>query len=998
MSVIMVIFALILAGIVSAARLPLGRLPEIEIPRVIVEAEMPGLPAADIRALLTVPLEDSLASARGLVRMASMSRDGRAVLSLDFAWGEKTARASSRVKDIIDAAYLALPEGASKPGVLSFDPEAEPLLIISLASKSGDLAFARYFAGHEAKARLRRVEGAGQVIVSGGVEREVAVSVDMRRAAARGLTVHDIARLVAAENNDVPAGAVREGRIESVAVVRGRATDPAGLAALVFQGPSGPFRLSDLAEVEERDAAIKSLFVVDGEERVCIELYRRSGADPVATARNARRVVKNMADEFGRDLAIDIVSDASLPIAASVRSLALDGAVGALVAAMVLLALLGDPRAATLVASTIPVSVAVTLAALRLLGRSLNGMSLGGMALAIGMISDNAVVVLDSLSRRCAGNAARPDSTAAAGATMVVLGGTLGSMATTAVVFVPIIFLPGALGAIFGDLALSVVIANISGWLIAVLALPAMYRLFWSPSRPQKKRKLETAYRQALARAMRKPGLVLCGAALLAVSGLALTLTRPVAFLPPDAATRLELRAVFPPGSDLLGMAPKAAALSAALKTLPGIRVVFGRSGAEADDLARLADLDREESSLVLACELATGCDLPAVRKSLLDTARELLPGINVSIDIPLDPAARLMGLADAATLAIRASSPADLASRADSVEEALRLASGTALRVIERLPGGASPRILVEPRRDESARLGLGIAAAASALRVATAGATVSSIRRGDGERPIVVFASGAGSADLSGSLSGLLAIPVAAGPDRIIPAAAMARFSTSSEPTALARLDRSDVLYLKAIPAIGRERELEKALASVLQETKFAVKTARTAFGMYGRAMSLSVILVLLLLYLTLGAQFESFGLPLAIMATIPLAMAGVGPVLLASGTGLDSGSILGLVVLFGVVVNNAILLHEAGCARRSSGAGPGVAAYAGASDRARPILVTSLTTIVALLPMCLPSTGATQRSMALTMVGGIVASTVLTMFVSPVVFAGPRAKAEA
>jgi len=186
------------------------------------------------------------------------------------------------------------------------------------------------------------------------------------------------------------------------------------------------------------------------------------------------------------------------------------------------------------------------------------------------------------------------------------------------------------------------------------------------------------------------------------------------------------------------------------------------------------------------------------------------------------------------------------------------------------------------------------------------------------------------------------------------------------------------------------GRDRDLAAAIDQVIATTSDTERSDISAFSIYGKAMARAVFLVLVLLYLTLGAQFESFVMPLVIMATIPLAMAGVGPALVIAGIGLDSGSVLGLVVLFGTVVNNAILLYEASSAKSAAGARSTTAAYAGSSDRVRPVLATTLTTVLALLPICLSPTGAAQRSMSVALLGGLVASTALTLFISPIVFA--------
>lgn len=994
-AVAMLLVSTLLAGGLAAARLPRGRLPEISVPRIVVEAAMPGLPASEVRSLLAVPLEDALASAKGLVRSSSISRDGRTVIVLDFKWGEDVSRASGRVREIIDAAYATLPEGAAKPSVLQYDPGVEPLIVATLKPRNGDLVSARRLAEYEARSRLGRVEGVGSVVVSGGCTREAAVAVDMRRAAARGLTVYDVATVIASECADAPAGSLREGTVELVAVTRGQASCADELADIVAPWPSGAFRISDLAAVSERNAPRKSVFVSGGEECVALELYRRPGADPVATARLAREALARLAVEFSREAEIETIRDSSLPVAASIRDLAIAGVFSAAIVALTLFVVLGDSRAGTLVASSLPVAAAAVFCVLHALGRSLNGMSLGGLGLAIGMVSDNAVVVLDALSSRFSSRNERPGVDETAEAVTTVLSGTFGSMITTAVVFIPVFFLPGAIGGLFGDLAISIIAANVAGWFVAVLALPAAYRATWSPRPSRRAVKLEPAYRRALALAFRRPVAVIVLAGLAALSGGFIVATRPVAFMPADAAETLIVSVLFPAGTDPDGMVDGARALSSALSSVPGVQEAYGGAGAENEDGGRRSDPAYTEEMLGIVCQLEPRADAGAAMKALLQAAATALPGLDATIRAPSDPAARMLGLDGGTVVAVRGNTIEEADARADQFEARLRREAGGAMTSMKRSPSGTKPRVLMSPRREAAATLGISAADAALVVRAATEGVKAARLDDGGRETDVMVFASGAGGADGAGSMVEAARVLVSAGDSAPVPASAVACFSRTDADAAVARLDRADVVYLEPESAPGSSRGLAAAVARTLATSPGAVRSDESAFRIYGGAMASTMVLVLVLLYLTLGAQFESFVLPVLIMATIPLSLAGVGPALLLTGTGLDSGSILGLVVLFGVVVNNAIFLYEASAARRTAGAGAEVSAYAGASDRVRPVLATSLTTIVALLPLCLSPAGAAQRSMSIAMLGGMLASTALTLFVAPVTFAAMNAR---
>jgi len=619
----------------------------------------------------------------------------------------------------------------------------------------------------------------------------------------------------------------------------------------------------------------------------------------------------------------------------------------------------------------------------------LTSMSLGGISLAVGMISDNAVVVLDALTGSFASAHHRPDVEETALAAASVLSGTLGSMLTTAVVFIPVFFLPGAIGGLFGDLAISIIIANIAGWCIAMLALPALYRSTWTSTPNRGRLLLEPGYRRLLKSAMRKPVVSVGCATCLAIGGGLLVMTRPVLFMPQESATELLVTVMFPAGTDPDGIAEVARSLCGTVSSVPGITSVCGSAGAEAEDAVRRADPSFAGEKLVLVCSLATGADINDLKASLVDAATASIPGFTIEIGLPADPAARLLGLDGAKVIAVRGETAQEAADRADRFEQAISMQAGSALGSVGRAPSGKKTRIVIQPRRAAAAALGTTLSDAAMAIRAATQGVKAAVLERDGKEMDVRILAGDSHGTDIAHSMAEVTSVPVRVISGNPVPAIRIATFERTQGEASYARLDRADVVYLEPRAATGKLKEVARAVEVVLSTSVHAARSNESAFKVYGRAMAGAVILVLVLLYLTLGAQFESFVLPLTIMATIPFAMAGVGPALFLTGTGLDSGSIMGLVVLFGVVVNNAILLHEASSARRQAGAGAAFAALAGASDRVRPVLATTLTTVVALLPMCLSATGAAQRSLAIAVLGGLTASTALTLFIVPIVF---------
>jgi multidrug efflux pump subunit AcrB len=984
----MAMAALILGGGFALSVLPLDRLPDFSYPRVTVETLYPGMGAADVRSILTIPLEDALASVKGLQRLRSVSRDGASVVVLDFRWGTDPNGASVLVREAIDAVYPNLPEGAKKPMVVPGDPNEEPHSIISVVSPAGDGIFARNLAEYELRARFRRIDGVGTVILVGGENPEARIILDIPRSLSGGLRPVDLAQYLAAETADIPAGNAREGEMELVVVSSGRPGSVEELAQIPV--PAGPalVRLSDLAELSEGRARRKSLFLFDNREQVALEIYRRPGVDPVKLSRDIEKVLGEARAAFSRDLELSLVYDSSGAILEGVRNLSISALLGTAAVIGTLIFFIRQVRYSILTALSIPLSAAAALVVLALTGRSLNSMSLGGIALGIGLVSDTAVIVLDLLHRNFSG---RPPLAEEIGACVsTVSGSSFASTATTAVVFIPIIFLPGPLGALFGDLSVSLVSSITAGWIFAQFALPALFGFFYKvPSGSGLNRKTFRGYRRLLAFGLRHPGRVLFFALGFSLSGGFILFTRPAAFVFPDDAGEVEVSLTFPAGTDLEAAGRYGVLLSRALSELPAIQKTFGRGGAEEEDVGRRADTDYRKEELRLRCILRKGAEpvkAMAEIQQVLDgfVLSRLPPGTVGVAAYPQDKTERLLGLSPGHTLAVRGKDREEASFRArEAAEKVSRLAGPGAVNL---RPFGSRPELRIYPDREAAAHLGISVMEMAETVHAATEGVVVTSLEI-DG-RPLDIRVSGDLRRDFPRPEAMVEAIPLGTGEGGPVFLGVLGRVEQTQAEAVLARLDRGDVIYLDALPQPGTEAGLSQVMDE-LNKTPGISRADESAFIRYRTSLIVTLVLVLILLYMTMGAQFESFLLPGILMLTIPFSLAGAGPALLLTGTGLDSGSVLGLVVLFGLAVNNGILLYETAVEKMSRGFPAAAAVYSGAAGRFRPVLATTLTTLFALLPLVVSPLGSSQHSMASAMLGGIGASTLLTLFALPPIF---------
>lgn len=1010
--------AVLLLGASAAGGMPVDYLPDVAVPTLVVSASFPGMPAEEMRALVAMPLEEALSSVKGQTRIASVSAEGKTTIVVDFAWGEPLLAASLRAAEAVDAAYPSLPEGAAKPMILPFDPAESATLIVAVRNRSGDNAASRRFAEYEAKTRFQQAAGVGSVILVGGTEREILVSVDPERAAARGVGAARIAEFLSGENVDYPAGLVREGELELPLRATGKATTRAGLALLRVPTQGGGFPLGDVATIGEGDKERESVFALDGKEWTALEVTRRKGSSPLEASASARAAIEELRADFGRDYEIVLAHDESSRLAATIGSVVEAIGVGALIAFLVLVLFTRNLAASLILVSVMPVSIVAALAALRMAGCTANLMLLGGFSLGIGMITDNAVVALEHLLSRFRGRD-RVDGGEIAEAMGEVSGAMFGSTLTAIIVFAPVMLLPGALGALFSDLSLALIFSIFMSWLSGTTLVPALFRLLFPFLRKARMRApaKKGIYARGLGAAFRRPLVAALAAVALSVAGLATALSLRVEFMPEGDSDRVEVKADFPPGTAPEPIAAYASALTGTLRALPGIEAAWARAGGEKEDYRYQSSASARDEELTV--EVAFSPDRYAgsagARKAIEAALAGFAPpgGLRPSIALgkPASAIERVLGFSAAGrTVAVSGATSAEARSNAAAFASLLGAGKeGSPFASVGVSPSGTRPELRVLPDREALAAKGLGFADIAGALSAAVEGRVATSQREAGREVEVRVKDS------RRYSEAGIGGIVAANAKEGSIPLAAVARLERTESAPETARLDRRDVAYVEASPLPGRSAEADAAIARAMAE-RFpgglgASMAEGSAFESNSRAIAIAALLVVALLYLALGAQFESFSLPLLLLCAIPLSFGGVGAALAALGYSINYGSALGLIVLFGVSVNNSILLWDqssrrfaaALAARDAIPAGElrelaREAAREGALSRLRPIVMTALTSTLALLPVLFSRAELAQKAMSAALLGGFAASTALTLLVAPLLFSGRLARAEA
>ena len=1102
-AITMFMIAIAVFGLVSLQRLSMDLLPEISYPTLTVRTSWPGAAPEDIEERVSVRIQESLSTLAGLVRTSSVSRAGTSDVVLEYEWGTDMTFTVQDVRDKLDSLFM--PPGAERPLILRYDPNLDPILRLGVrrAGASGgekDLIHLRWIAEHRIERELESLEGVAAVQVRGGLEEEIRVRVDPFKLSAHSIDPNQLAARLAQENLNASGGVVREGSTEYLVRTLNEFQDLAEIENLpVVQRGEAVIRMRDIATVERTHRKREVVTRLNGGEAVEVAIYREAGSNIVDVAeavkarvlgdeqqrRHTARLDEGGGEAGGRargrfedrrlenylqwrlrnDVEIELLSDQSVFIKAAVDDVKQAAVLGALLAVCVMWFFLRRLATTLIVAAAIPISVIVTFAPMFLLDVSLNLMSLGGLALGVGMLVDNAIVVLESISR-CREEGDDVASAAVRGLREVA-GAITASTLTTVAVFAPIVFVHGIAGQIFGDQAVTVVSALLVSLLVAVLFIPMLASRAWlqgdflSGRERRPAPALVSDLTWSWARCV-SSGLTLLGRALLLVlMGAALVLAA-LARLSGEAGrvATWPLRAAFDRvwgaaeraypallrgslarpwivllfvlllgwlafervadlGVELLpeihqgeftahvGLGVESplentdrvmSALDRRVRTMTGVGVTALTVGVEADTLSR--DIEGEHTARLtvrLDEEHATYAEeervLGDVRR-LLDTNPEVR-SVDVTRPTPFALEAPVAVEVLGHDLEHMQAVAQEVRRRMSSIEQLTDVRSSVR-------PGHPEARVVFD--RDKTLEYGLDLAGVSSLVRDQLLGDVATRFVEGDDRIDIRVLGDERYLATL-GDVLDLSVNPSAATP---LPLNAVARVELVQGPAEIRRIGNSRAIVVSAsgsgLDLGGLNTRVERALNDMVTPDDVFVELGgqkrELEEGM--ASMRFALLLAIFLVYVVMASQFESLVQPLIIMLTVPLAGVGVVFTLDLLDQSLSVVVFIGLILLAGIVVNNAIVLVDRINKSRDAGLDLHTAILEGGSARLRPILMTTLTTALGLLPLTgwlagVPwlgtfgsGEGAEIRApMAITVIAGLVSSTLLTLVVVPVVY---------
>ncbi|HUP00849.1 MAG TPA: efflux RND transporter permease subunit [Gemmatimonadota bacterium] len=1018
-AVAMFFLAVMLLGAVSLSRMPVSLLPEVSYPRLVVWTTVLEVGPAEVERYVTRPIEEAVSAVPGVLSIESASREGQSTVTVRFPWGAEMEFAQLHVRERLDNLVDRLPQAADRPTILRIDPGAEPILIASVTAEAGgpSLAEVDRLAETVFRRRLEQLDGVGRAAVVGAVEREIRVEVDPARLAAHDLSIEEVASALDQANASAPGGTIRRGRSRYALRALGEYGSMEEIASTVVARAEGggTIRVADLASVVDTLAERESAAYYGGRPSIGILVYRESGANAVAAARDVERTFKELEGQYpGVEIAI-VTSQADF-ITSAIRNVVWALVLGGILAFLVLFPFLKDFRWPITIALAIPISVVGAFVLLYFSGVSLNIMSLGGLALGVGMLVDNSIVVLENVFRHRE-RGALPREAAARG-TEEVQGAITASTLTTIAVFGPILYVGGLAGALFAELALAVTFSLLASLLVALTLVPVLAARFGAAAGERSgersarggrlgrlRRGLARFDRGFAALAARYERALVWGLdhrpRVLGWAGAAVAVALLVALLlPRDVLPEVDQRTFtawisLPPGTPLETTEEVALRIDRWLRDQPEAAAVLTRIGrASAAEVVQAV----EQGPNVAVIDVRLSASGGGSTRGVMERLREAFAGL---------PAGTLALETGAATElgTVLGTEEADLAVELRGAGlDTLRLVAGEVAGRIEGLPMLADvgagleedhPELRIDLDRDAIARYGLAVETVVGALTDRTRGRLATEFVDFDRKVPVVVGLEDAERRDLDRVLSGTV---------EGVPLRLLVGIDQAVGPVAIRRVDQDQVVQVIAGIADGSLSGAIGAVENALEgyeppaEVEVTVAGGREELGRSFRALGFAFLLALILVTMILAAQFESVVQPLVVLLAVPMALVGAVLALVLTGSGLNTMSLIGIVVLLGIAVNDAIIKVDFINQARNAGLDLRGAILEAGRARLRPIVMTSVTTILGLLPMAIGlGSGAELRApIAVAVIGGMITSTVLTLLIVPVFYAwlaGPR-----
>jgi HAE1 family hydrophobic/amphiphilic exporter-1 len=998
-SVFMFTVAAVIFGLISYSKLKLNLLPKISYPTLTIKTEYPGTAPSEIENIISKPIEETCGVVDNVVRLSSVSRAELSEVSVEFAWHTNMDFATLKLREKLD--LLRLPVGATKPVILRYDPNQEPIMRLGLSGEA-DLARIRYIAEREVKQALESIEGVAACSISGGLEDEIHIDIDEQKLSLLNIPITTVANRLAQENVNLSAGILKQKDSQYLVRTVNQFQDVEEIKGIIIEKRGDvQITLGSVADVFRGYKERKVISRINGRECIEAAIYRAADANTVSVADDVTARLQTVRENILKPRNMDyvIITNQAKFIKNTIQEVKQTALYGGILAVLVLLYFLKDFRSTLIIGAAIPISVIITFFLMYSSNITLNIISLGGLALGIGMLVDNSIVVLESIQRYRESGASAYDS--ALQGTTEVAGAVTASTFTTVAVFFPIVFVEGIAGQLFKDMALTVTYSLLASLLVSLTLVPMLnvaLRRENSKERLSKVLKfilkpvdklydkVFNSYQKVQVVSFSHRKFIFIAVFLAFAASIFLTRFMGQELIPVISQGEFIINVEFHPGTSLKENAAIVSDISDALKNYREIDSIYELIGK--GSRGGISFQEERENLSEFTVRLKPGI-LGKKEDRIMDRVRadlERFPTTEVKVYKP-----RLFSF----------KAPLEVVVAGTDLDK-IKQASDELLAKIRGIPGiidlkssmeEGYPEIQILFNRAVLANQDMTINSVGSQIRNKIEGNVATRFIESDREVDIRVRVS----EDYRDRIEKISRIQIQNGLGVMVPLQALAEIQIKEGPAEIRR-----IIQQKSAVITGNisDISLDDAKSKVMAAAATLPRSPDISIYLAGQSMEqdvafssmiFAIFLAVFLVYLVMASQFESFKKPFIIMFTIPLGIIGVVIVGLATGMSINVIVLIGLIILSGIIVNNAIVLVDYIGQLQRQGMPKREAIQTAARVRWRPILMTTITTVLGLMPMALDfKEGFEIRiPLALTLIGGLIFGTFLTLVFIPLVY---------
>lgn len=953
-SILMIILSIIMVGVICTFNIKIDYLPFLSERNILIKTSYEGVSAKDLEKLVTIPIEDSFASLKGIKNIKSVTRDGLSLLDIEIQWGTDIDLAITEAREIIDMAYQSLPSGCSKPVAEIFNPSNKNSITIAVKPRDGDLVYCRYIIDNEIKQRIQRINGVSAVSVTGGDKEEIQVLLDKSLIDSRGLTLQNVSEVLSNSNFEYPAGTIREGNKDIMLKTSGLYKTLSEINSTpVSYNNGGVLHIADIAEVIKTKKDKEAFFMFNGSEAVEIGIIKKNVTSPLKLSALVNDEISHLNDLYGTYFTFEIVQDNSIQIRESINQLILSALAGFVIAFIILLIFFKKIKTSLLVSSIIPLTIVFSVLCLFAFGKTINILSLSGIAIGIGMVIDGSSIVIESIQKRLSESGEDVSEIIIKAAQDVSLS-TVGSTLTTIIVFIPFFFENGLLGELFSDMSIAVISSIAFSCILALTYIPAVIYLFEKNNADRNDRSIqisgfERKYASSLSFCFNKKIFVPAVILICVVISFIPIKALKKEFLPQTYSEELNVELFFPSGTSVEKLYESGEFLYSVISTIPSVKQILITGGIDKENINILIDPSKQAERINISI-------LTKNKKVLKESLMTFFDNTEIQYQF----------IEDTSILSTILAVQTDSYVVQDATEEiVIEKARAIAENENSIIPNSYSTEYVFNPDRLICSRFNISAVYTAQLAHDTLEGVDSCYFYDKGIRIPIKVKYPKQNILSINDVENTNILLQ-----NSFLPLRILGTFHQETNENIYYRFNRKN------------SKIVTGKIASI--SDKSIINLEKTQLDELFKNGAVLLIIILFLLYCVMGAQFESFLIPVLILIAIPPAFSGAFFSLMFFGKSINVNSIIALVVLFGTSVNNAIILYESVNTLETITIDNVIEAC---KQKLRPVLITTLTTLCALIPFAIdPLNKNAQSSMSIAIIGGLIISTIFVLHVVP------------